>query len=307
MRRIVVVFAVALAALVPATIEQGAWASSESGRSRGHGQLVQDPSGQWVKAIHGSNAPGQRKTRKEPPPAATLTTGAGTGCSPYSTGLYYCRAGARQSVASDGAYMSTPVQSPWVDAADYHSLAELAVQSADGQQIIEIGWRIYRQQDQTPRLFIYHWINGQGVCYNTDCANHGFVQSTSTTIKPNMALTSSSTPVQFAIQYYQGNWWYGYNGTWFGYLPASLWGGTFTKAGLVQMFGEVSTTRTRPCSNMGNGVMGTSTSAVAVTGIGYYNATSVSSLTRFTPDDSTLYDSQVTSTTSFRYGGPGAC
>jgi len=306
MRRIVVTVAVAAAAFASATIDQSAGASS-AGRSQGHGQLVQDPSGQWVKAIHGSNAPGQRKSKREPAPAATLATGTGTGCTPWSTNVFYCRAGARQSVTSDGAYMSTPVQSPWVYSPDHHSLAELAVESADGQQIIEIGWRVYPQQDQTPRLFIYHWINGTGVCYNTDCANNGFVQSTSTTIKPNMALTASSTPVQFAIEYYQGNWWYGYNGTWFGYLPASLWGGTFTKAGLVQMFGEVSAGTSTPCTNMGNGVIGTSTSAVAVTGIGYYNLTASSSLTRFTPDDSTQYDSQVTSTTSFRYGGSGSC
>jgi hypothetical protein len=200
--------------------------------------------------------------------------------------------------------MSTPVQSPWVDTADWHSLAELAVQSADGQQIIEIGWRIYRPDDQTPRLFIYHWINGQTTCYNSGC---GFVQSTSTTIKPGMTLASSSTPVQFAIEYFQGNWWYGYNGTWFGYLPGSLWNGTFTKAGLVQIFGEISSTRSRPCTNMGNGIMGTSTSAAAVTGVGYYNSTTAPSLAPTTADDSTLYNSQVTSSNSFRYGGPGAC
>ena len=122
-----------------------------------------------------------------------------------------------------------------------------------------------------------------------------------------MALTPSSTPVQFAIEYFQGNWWYGYNGTWFGYLPGSLWSGTFTQAGLVQPFGEVSSTVARPCTDMGNGYLGTSASAVSVTGVGYYNATSAVSLTKTAPEDSTLYDSSLTSTSSFRYGGPGAC
>lgn len=304
MKRIVVVLAVAVAALVSATIDQSALASSEPGRSNGHNQLVQNPSGQLVNVASGTHTPGQQKAKKDPPPAAALATGAGTGCTLFATSQYYCRAGAYQYVTSDGAYMSTPVQSPLVASADYHSLAEMAVESADGQQIIEIGWRVYRPQDQTPRLFIYHWINGRGTCYNSGC---GFVQSTSTTITPNMALTPSSTPVQFAIEYFQGNWWYGYNGTWFGYLPGSLWSVPFTKAGLVQNFGEVSSTTTRPCSNMGNGAMGTSTAATAVTGVGYYNTTTAASVTRFTPDDSTLYDSQVTSANSFRYGGPGAC
>ena len=302
MKRIVVVLAAAAAAFASATMDQSALAS---GRSDGHGQLAQAPSGQLVKVARGTHTPGQQRAKKDPPPAVALATGTGTGCTYRTTSQYYCRAGAYQWVTSDGGYMSTPVQSPVVATADYHSLAELAVESSDGQQIIEIGWRVYRPQDQTPRLFIYHWVNGQGTCYNSGC---GFVQSTSTTITPNMALTPSSTPVQFAIEYYQGNWWYGYNGTWFGYLPGSLWNGTFTHADLVQMFGEVSTTTTRPCTNMGNGIMGTSTSAAAVTGIGYYNLTATASaLTRFTPDDATLYDSQVSSATSFRYGGPGAC
>jgi hypothetical protein len=303
-RRIVVIAVAAAVAFTSAPAGLSAQASPDLGRSHGAGQLVLDPSGQLVSAVRGTHTPGQQKAKKDPPPAATLTTGAGTGCTYRATSQYYCRAGAYQYVTADGAYLSTPVQSPVVTTGDHHSLAELAVESADGQQIVEIGWRIYRPTDQVPRLFIYHWINGQPTCYNSGC---GFVQSTSTTIKPGMALTSSSTPVQFAIQYFQGNWWLGYNGTWFGYYPASRWGGTFTKAGLVQIFGEIASTTASPCSNMGNGYLGTSASAAAVTGVGYYNTTTAAGLTRFTPDDSTLYDSQVTSASSFRYGGPGAC
>ncbi|HST49551.1 neprosin family prolyl endopeptidase [Jatrophihabitans sp.] len=240
------------------------------------------------------------------PGAQPAGAAAGTGCALRTTTpttQYFCHAGAYQYVTSDGAYMSTPVQSPAVSSADWHSLAELAVESADGRQIIEIGWRIYRPDGPTPRLFVYHWVNGVGSCYNTGC---GYV-SNSSTITPGMALTPSSTPVQFAIEYFQGNWWYGYNGTWFGYLPGSLWSGTFTKAGLVQEFGEVSSTVARPCTDMGNGYLGTSASAVSVSGVGYYNSTTAANLTRVTPDDSTLYDSQLTSANSFRYGGPGAC
>jgi len=299
MRRLAIVCATAAVAFATATVSSQAW--PEPAQQHGQGQLVRDPSGQLV-TVDQAHPAGQR-TDNSPPPAANLPTAAGTGCTYRTTSQYYCRAGAYQYVTADGAYMSTPVQSPVVASADYHSLAELAVESSDGQQIIEIGWRVYRPQDQTPRLFIYHWVNGVGTCYNTGC---GFVQSTSTTITPGMALTPSSTPVQFAIEYYQGNWWYGYNGTWFGYLPGSLWTG-FTTTGLVQMFGEISTTTARPCTDMGNGYLGTNASAAAVTGVGYYNTTTATSLTKFTPDDSTLYDSQVTTASSFRYGGPGAC
>jgi hypothetical protein len=58
---------------------------------------------------------------------------------------------------------------------------------------------------------------------------------------------------------------------------------------------------------MGNGSIGTSTSAAAVTSIGYFNTTTAVSVARGNVEDPTLYDSQVTSPNSFRYGGPGAC
>lgn len=301
MRRIAVMLIAAAATLAPAAASATpAW----SNPSHSDGQSVPHPSGQLVGLAGGTSTSGQHRARKAPPPAATLAAAAGTGCTYRTTSQYFCHAGVYQYVTADGAYMSTPVQSPVVAAADYHSLAELAVESSDGQQIIEIGWRVYRPQDQTPRLFIYHWVNGQGTCYNSGC---GFVPSGSTTISPGMALTPSGTPVQFAIEYSSGNWWYGYNGSWFGYLPGSLWSGTYTKSGLVQVFGEVSTTTTRPCSDMGNGNLGTSASAAAVTGIGYFNATTAVSVARSTVDDPTLYDAQVSSANSFRYGGPGAC
>jgi hypothetical protein len=300
-KRSLVVLAVTVAACV-STAGLSSQASSEPARSTSHGQLVRDPSGQLVSVVHGRHVPGHRNAPKDPPPATNLSTAAGTGCAFRSTNQYFCHAGAYQYVTSDGAYMSTPVESPWVQTGDYHSLAELAVESSDGQQIIEIGWTVDTAQwDETPRLFIYHWVNGQGTCYNT-C---DFV-SNSTTITPGMALTSSSTPVQFAIEYYQGNWWYGYNGTWFGYLPGSVWGGTYTRSGLVQEFGEVASTTAEPCTDMGNGYLGTNAAAAPVTGVGYYNPTTAVSLTA-TMDDSTLYNSQVTSANSFRYGGPGAC
>jgi len=300
-KRSLVVLAVTVAACVT-TAGLSAQASAEPARAAGHGQLVRNPDGQLVSVVHGRHVPGHRNAPNDPPPATSLSGAAGSGCALRSSSQYFCHAGTYQYVTADGAYMSTPVESPTVYSGDYHSLAELAVESSDGQQIIEIGWTVDPTQwDQTPRLFIYHWVNGVGSCYH-GC---GFV-SNSTTITPGMALTASSTPVQFAIEYYQGNWWYGYNGTWFGYLPGSLWSGGYTQSGLVQEFGEVASTTATPCTDMGNGYLGTNASAAPVTGIGYYNTTTAVSLAT-TSDDPTLYNSQVSSTNSFRYGGPGAC
>ena len=293
---------VATAAACLATAGLSAQVSAQPVRPAGHGQPVRSPDGQLAKVVHGRHLPGRRGAANDAPPAVNAPSTAGAGCPQRTTGQYFCHAGGYQYVVGDGAYMSTPVESPVVTSGDYHSLAELAVESSDGQQIIEIGWTVDPTQwDQTPRLFIYHWVNGQGTCYNT-C---DFV-SNSSTITPGMALTSSSTPVQFAIEYYQGNWWYAYNGTWFGYLPGSVWGGSYVQSGLVQEFGEVAAGSSQPCTNMGDGYLGTNSAAAAVTGVGYYNATSAPSLTA-TMDDSTLYSSQVTSSNSFRYGGPGAC
>ena len=111
--------------------------------------------------------------------------------------------------------------------------------------------------------------------------------------------------MQFAIEYYQGNWWYSYNGTWFGYLPGSVWSGGFVQSGLVQEFGEIAAGSTQPCTDMGNGALGTTPSR---------RRDRRWLLQRY--DDRqpeqhrrrpTLYNSQVTSPNSFGYGGPGAC
>jgi len=300
-RRSLVIFAVAIATCV-STAALSAQASAQPGNAAGHGQLVHSPDGKLANAVTSRSMPAHRTASKDAPPARNLSSAAGSGCPLRSNSQYFCHAGAYQNVTADGAYMSTTVESPSVDSSDYHSLAEMAVQSSDQQQIIEIGWTVDPAQfDQTPRLFIYHWVDGQGTCYNT-C---DFV-SNSTTVTPGMALTPSSTPVQFAIEYYQGNWWYSYNGTWFGYLPGSVWSGGFIQSGLVQEFGEIAAGSTQPCTDMGNGALGTDAAAAAVTDVGYYNATTAVSLNS-TEDDPTLYNSQVTSPNSFGYGGPGAC
>jgi hypothetical protein len=50
---------------------------------------------------------------------------------------------------------------PGLAAGDAHSLGELAVQSADGRQIVEIGWHVdpLVNEDLHPRLFIFHWAD----------------------------------------------------------------------------------------------------------------------------------------------------
>jgi hypothetical protein len=314
---------VAAVAWMPATAsahditDRGRWASAA-------GALVRAPSGHLARTVphvvgDRQQASGQQTPQVAPPPAgaatATATTTTTTGC-PSVSGAYVCRAGTARSFAAgdeiDGAYMTTAVQSPRFDATDNHSLAELSVahnpnpgSGTANDSIVEVGWRVAPRWygDQTPRLFVYYWANGLPVdCYNGQCAAY---HSYSTTTTPGMTLTPG-TSVQFMIEHYQGNWWLGYNGSWFGYFPDSTWSNAYTKANVMYAFGEVSSPKSNPCSDMGNGNFGTSTAAASITNIGFYGGPSTLALSAFA-DYASYYNSQLTSSNSLRYGGPGAC
>jgi hypothetical protein len=150
---------------------------------------------------------------------------------------------------------------PTVGVQDYHSLIEMAGESADGSNIIEVGWTVdpSLNGDSNPHLFVYHWISGSPTCYN-GC---GWVQ-VSTTRYPGMTVTVSSTPQAFAFHFDGTNWWIGYQGEWIGYFPGSLWAGQFTQLYLTQWFGEVAAASATPCTQMGDGVIGTGAGAAMV-------------------------------------------
>ena len=78
----------------------------------------------------------------------------------YSSGLQYAE--------TDGTYANLVIGKPDLAEEDYHTLAEIAVQSADGKQIVEVGWTVDRgvNGDDDPHLFVYHWVDGKETCYN---------------------------------------------------------------------------------------------------------------------------------------------
>lgn len=177
-------------------------------------------------------------------------------------------------MVSDGAYVNLNVFNTYLNSNDAHTLAELAVQSADGTQAVEIGWTkdaavcgAYTPGSSGPCLFTYSWVNGVGMGYNA-----GFVDYAPTTLNvgATLPLTASGTNTRFGIQSFNNNWWVSVNlgdGTgqkWIGYFPQSIWSGaspsvTFNEAGLIQTFGEVAAKATgdnTPCTDMGNGVLG---------------------------------------------------
>lgn len=218
-------------------------------------------------------------------------------------GACYNYVDALQFVDAAGASVIMSQARPELDTSDpdAHSLQEIAVESTDGLQIVEVGWTVDEglNGDTLPHLFIYHWVNGQESCYN-GC---GFV-STLRAIQPGQRLNPHSIG-EFGIVNRGGNWWILYDGLPLGYYPGSLWGGTFTRFGLVQAFGEVASTAVPSCSDMGNGRFGSDVGSSWIAGFHLVDGASAAQFTPgvvTTPDE---YDSGSMTTTSYHLGGPG--
>ncbi|WP_229076219.1 neprosin family prolyl endopeptidase [Actinoplanes sp. DH11] len=230
----------------------------------------------------------------EPPP--TGSPGAEVG-KPTVNFLYSVGS---QAAVSDGAYANLTISKPKLAKTDYHSLAEIAVQSADGAQIVEVGWTVDRtvNGDDDPHLFVYHWVDRKPTCYNT-C---GFVQY-SKNIAPGDVLAQDRA-ARFGIQFFNGAWWVAFDSEWVGYFPGQIWDDTFTKSGLVQIFGEVAAASPKPCTEMGNGRAAGDGGAARIGSVSYLNGPAIEMNVRATSD---VYAVSKMSTRTFRYGGPGAC
>ncbi|BCJ51695.1 hypothetical protein Asp14428_31700 [Actinoplanes sp. NBRC 14428] len=183
------------------------------------------------------------KLRQGAPPAPAGVADAA------DTKWWYYYAGGRQTGETDGGWVDLTVHKPVVQPGEYHTLAELAVQSADSNQIVEVGWTVdpKTNKDNEPHLFVYYWKDRTRSCYNK-C---GFTQI-SKTVKPGDVLPVGATK-RFGIQHYNNRWWVAYDSEWVGYFLDELWEGRYTKAGLVQWFGEVTGDDASPCTDMGNG------------------------------------------------------
>jgi Neprosin len=208
-----------------------------------------------------------------------------------------------QAAETDGIYANLTVAKPTLAKADYHTLTEIALQSADGQQIVEVGWTVDRvvNGDDDPHLFVFHWVNRKATCYN-GC---GFV-SYSKNVTAGATLSYDVTK-KFGIQYFNGAWWIAYDTEWIGFFPEALWnaeGVKFNRSGLVQVFGEVASTTAKPCSEMGNGQTPDKTTAAKAASISFLNGPPEQMNVRATSD---IYSVNPLSARTFRFGGPGAC
>jgi hypothetical protein len=207
---------------------------------------------------------------------------------------------ASQAAVADGTYATMTIGRPELADGDYHSLAEITAQSADGQQIVEAGWTVDRNVngDDEPHLFVYHWVDRKQSCYN-GC---GFVQF-SANVKPGSALPVG-TARRFGIQHFGGSWWVMYDNEWIGYFPDSIWDGRFTRTGLTQWFGEVAAADSTPCTDMGTGVPAADAGAAEIRSIGLLVGPAVKIASGAT---SPYYTVAQTSSNAIRYGGKGAC
>jgi hypothetical protein len=237
------------------------------------------------------------------PPAPAPSSSASAPQNGDDDDVNYLYAVGSQMAETDGIYANVTIGKPTLSKADYHSLAELALQSADGQQIIEVGWTVDRvvNGDDDPHLFVFHWVNKKPACYN-GC---GFVPYSKNVTAG--ATLPYDVQKKFGIQYFNGAWWIAYDTEWIGYFPEALWndeGVKFSRSGLVQAFGEVASTTTKPCSQMGNGQPTDKATAAKMGSLAYLNGPTEGMNVRSTND---VYSVNVLSNRTFRFGGPGAC
>jgi hypothetical protein len=240
------------------------------------------------------------------PPAPPVT---GALAEPVATDnpVNYFYAVGSQIAASDGAYANLVIGKPVLSKDDYHTLAEISVQSADGQQIVEVGWTVDRtvNGDDDPHLFVYHWVDRVQSCYNA-C---GWVPYGKTAIPGDTLPVNVSK--RFGIQHANGGWWVAYDTDWIGYFPDGLWDDNYTRSGVQQFFGEVAASSSKPCSEMGNGLdANKDTTAARIGSITQLNGPDASvSVRTLGPDSKTSspYPAVALSARTFRFGGPGAC
>ncbi len=226
---------------------------------------------------------------------------------PGVTNANFSYAGGLQYFTADGASGNFNQPKPTLSPADAHTLAELAVESTDGKQVVEVGWNVDQavNKDTDPHLFVFHWVNGKPTCYNT-C---GFVQ-VSKTFAPGDKVTVDSNPGathQYAIKFFSGDWWIWYETQWIGYFPGSLWKNSFTQVDITQWFGEVSTFQPFPCSQMGDGLYGNNQSSAVINTMYFFvNGTSVNANEQENQTNLQYYTVGHFQPNSFTYGGPGS-
>jgi hypothetical protein len=224
-------------------------------------------------------------------------------------GCYYW-ASASDSRNDQGGGVTVTIENPSVVSTSEinagHSLEEMSVQAGSGDgNIIEIG-SIVESGTSYPQLFVFHWIDWKGTCYD-GCG----WQQYSSTYYPGMPLLSmAGDSVYNGYVYYQGYWWAWFNDQWLGRFPASIWDNQFEQSQQVQWFGEVAATAgVPPLTQMGDGLFASNPAAAPMSTLCdvnaaawrcyYYNQQSLYQT------DASYYTIADTGYGATRVGGPG--
>ncbi|HUK13502.1 MAG TPA: neprosin family prolyl endopeptidase [Thermoanaerobaculaceae bacterium] len=226
----------------------------------------------------------------------------------YYYGACYYYGPASYARTADGGGMTMRVERP-AFSGDGHSLDEIAVQGGTGNgNIVELGWNVSPSQysDSDPHLFVYHWVNWVGTCYDT-CGWH----QVSSTYFPGMNLAAiKGRDVYVGYVHYQGNWWAWFDNQWLGYFADSEWSGSYTQSSLIQWFGELATNNgTPPNVEMGDGLFPTDPGAAPMATLCDVDATAwvcwYRDLQSLGPNYPAYYDIRRTGFGETGYGGPG--
>jgi Neprosin len=245
-------------------------------------------------------------------PPVNVTTGLVKGspttvpksCTDEYGSCYYWVGGDQGGITASGASASFTQAQPTVGPDDIHSLTEMAVESANQEQIVEIGWIVAEDVngDADTHLFVSYWVNGNFACYDLGC---GFVELKGAKIKPG-AKMKVGTVGNFAIKFSKDRWNLYHNGAAFGYFPESLWTVSFKSINLVQVFGEVAASTTKaPKTQMGNGILGSETGSAVISSFKLYGTKTAPDLTSYDYAVPTVYDDGNSTPTGLNYGGPG--
>jgi hypothetical protein len=244
---------------------------------------------------------------------SALASGSGNYAYEYYAGGYQTYNGI--GVSADMTQHVPALSEPGDGTAWYDSSALIRAVSADNTAVVEVGWlvssTINGDGGANAHLFVRKVDHGTG-CFNNmgPGSTCGFVPYSGThTI--GMVLTPTTTPQNYVIEHYYGNWWIGYQGDWVGYYPDSAWSTPFTTMGSAGWYGRVGSTNNHPCADMGNGVYGSSrTGSPAViknmnliTSSYTYLTASATAYTTYAP----WYNTGPFGGSNFKYGGPGAC
>ena len=234
-----------------------------------------------------------------------------------SSNYYYAQAYQCYPNGITGVAGRITVDAPFVDKNDpsAHSLAEIAIISETPDRMIaaaiEVGWIVSPSMfngSMKPHLFVFLSRNGQDPgCWDA-C---GFVPVADPPYQVGAEIQPTDTPLQFAILYQSSNdrWWVRVGNGFVGYFPGNLWNGQFRSGNKAEWYGEVESTMTLPCTQMGNGRTVPDPLSATMTEIGVVTTSSPFQYAdpQYLISSSMYYDlGTLSSGHGFYFGGPGA-